>query len=128
MTFAESDLLLTAAKLSQLKAALTNTGVTEPLTTRCIPEAQAEVERALGDYEATDDELRGLIRPVALWHAYALTGPVPKDIQIAYDAARLECDRIREGKYSRPVTGSGGHAGVVTDSSGRGTTYDFNGL
>jgi hypothetical protein len=128
MTFAESDLLLTAARLTQLKTALSNTGVTEPLTTRCIPEAQAEVARAVGDYAASDDELRSLIRRVALWNAYALVGPVPKDIQAAFEAARKELDAIREGRYSKPVAGAGGSAVVVTGTSARETTYNLNGL
>lgn len=128
MTFAESDLLLTSARLSQLKAALVNTGVPEPLTSRCIPEAVAEVTRSVGDYAASDDELRGWIRPIALWNAYSLVGPVPKDIGTAAEVARKGLEALRGGGFTRAIAGGSAGARVVTGTSTRETLYNLSGL
>jgi hypothetical protein len=128
MTFAESDLLLTFPRLSQLKAALANTGVPEPLTSRCIPEAVGEVTRSLGDYAASDDELRGWIRPIALWNAYSLVGPVPKDIGSAAEIARKALEDLRGGDFTKAMAGGSAGARVVTGTSARETLYNLRGL
>ncbi len=110
-TFTTNDLLLSAEKAAQLTKALSNLGVAAPLQYVC-DEAAAEAARLTTGYVIEDNAMRGFVRPLALYRAYGYAGPVPKDVQVQYDAVRAELEAIAQGK--RPnlprVTGTGGTA------------------
>ncbi len=97
MAFTDNDLLLSADKSAQLTRALANLGVADPLQYLC-DEAVADVARMTIGYVIDDNALRGFIRSLALFRIYGYAGPVPKDIQASYDAARSELEAIASGK------------------------------
>jgi len=97
MTFLKADLLLTAGKLSDLDAALSATGIDEPLE-YCIEEAIADVGRFTSGYLIDDVSVRGWVRALALHKAYSLAESVPADIQKLYDEAMAELKAIAAGE------------------------------
>lgn len=95
MPLSVSDLLLTPARSAQLDAALANTGVAAPLE-KLLAEAEARVDLALAG-RAVEAALRtGIVRAFCLQAAYALAGPVPKDIQSLYDQAVKLVDTVAQ--------------------------------
>jgi len=97
MAFTDNDLLLSADRAAQLTRALANIGVADPLQYLC-DEAAADVARLTTGYVIDANALRGFIRSLALFRIYGYAGPVPKDIQAAYDSAKAELEAIAGGK------------------------------
>lgn len=115
MAFAESNLLLTEKKLTQLTAALANTGVDDPLAT-CIAEATADVARLTAGFILDEASTNGFIRALALFKAYSLCGSVPDDVDKQYDNAMKELNSIARGE--RPNLPRVPEAGGGTQSTG----------
>ncbi len=109
MAWDASKLLLTAERLAQLTAALQPATIpgdpdatppvpdvtVDPIAT-VIAETEARIDGQIGGL-AVDATVRdSLIRAFALHTAYALCGPVPKDIQGLYDDAKAELASLLE--------------------------------
>lgn len=97
MAFTDDDLLLSADKVTQLTKALSNMNVADPLQYLC-DEASADVARLTTGYVLDDNSVRGFIRALALYRIYGYAGPVPLDVQKAYDAASAELQAIASGR------------------------------
>lgn len=100
MPLSVSDLLLPPARSAQLEAALANTGAAAPLET-LLAEAEARVDQSLEGRSVAAALRTSLVRAFCLHAAYALAGPVPKDIQALYDEAVKLVDVV--ARSSDPV-------------------------
>lgn len=97
MTFLVADLLLTPDKQADLDAALSATGIADPLGL-CIEEAIAEVSRMISGYRIDDTSQKTWIRALALHQAYTLIGSIPQEIKDNADMVRAELRDIAAGK------------------------------
>jgi hypothetical protein len=104
-TFTQDDLLLSPDETSQLHVALVNFGQGDPIAT-AIAEATATVSLYTSRFILDDPTWRRLMRPLAIWHLYALTGGVLDAHQKAREAAIEELKQIRDGAFPLPVAGS----------------------
>lgn len=93
------DLLLPESELVQLTDALRNAGVSVPLDT-LVAEALQTVADYTAAYAVPEERKVRLARPLAIKHAYSLTGLVPENHQTAYEAALRELEEIRDGKFT----------------------------
>lgn len=96
------DLLLPTAELTQLVAALANTGVPDPVS-RALAEAEALVAQYTGGYELPEAWRQRLARPLAIQQLYGLLGRVPESHRTAAETARRELEAIRDGKFRELV-------------------------
>lgn len=95
--FTVDDLLLSPDKAAQLTKALATMGVAEPLQYLC-DEAAADVARLTTGYVLDAASVRGFVRSLALFRAYAKAGPVPADVSRDLDAAMKELEAIAKGE------------------------------
>lgn len=86
MPFTVADLLLTPEREAQLTAALANAGHATPLAD-LLAEAEARLDALLAGRQVSDAQRAHIVRALTLRTAYALVGPVPKDIEALYQDA-----------------------------------------
>ena len=98
MPFTSTDLSLPDAELSQLVAALANSGVADPVG-GAVAEAESVVGQYTARYTVAENWRKRLMRPLAIHALYALLGRIPDAHQKAYDAAMSELRDIRDGKF-----------------------------
>jgi|SRR5207302_6533169 len=96
--FAVKELQLTEEKLTLLETANKNLGITDPLTKACA-EAESMVNDRTSGYTLTSDWHNRLVRAIAQYELYKNAGPLPDEVQKAYDQTLRELDDIRDGKY-----------------------------
>jgi len=98
MSFLTEDLLLPDDELDQLRRALSNVALPEPIEASII-EAEGVVTDYTIRYVIGEDRRKRLVRPLAIHALYTLIGTVPDAHQKAYDAAMQELRDIRDGKF-----------------------------
>ena|SRR6266480_3632587 len=98
MPFTPDMLLLTQEKLDLLETANSNAGITDPLAKACA-EAESMVNDRTSGYTLTSDWHNRLVRAIAQYELYKNAGPLPDEVQKAYDTALRDLDDIRDGKY-----------------------------
>ena len=117
MAFTIDQLLLSDSRRTRLEQALTNVGMTDPLTA-LIAEAEEDVARWTGGYTLTDAAKAGWLRAIVLHKAYTAAAlGVPKELQSALDAAKAEMKTISDGKLMAVGSASLLRAGRTPPSS-----------
>lgn len=109
MAFTPDMLLLTQEKLGLLQTANTNAGISDPLTKACT-EAESMVNDRTTGYQLTTDWHNRLVRAIAQFELWKNAGPIPDEVQKAYDQAIQDLGDIRDGKYpllAKSDTGAG---------------------
>jgi hypothetical protein len=102
-TITRDDLLIPEAEQTAVLSALGNSEQTDPWTP-AIAQAIQKVDAYTARYTLTDNHYKRLVRALALWEAWALTGNIPDSKQKLYDAAMKELEDIRDGKFDGTLT------------------------
>jgi len=103
------QLLLTAERQTQLTQALSNAGIANPLPV-LIAEAEARLDLELAGLTIPEELRVALVRALTLHEAYALVGPVPKDIAQLYQQAREQLAAIT--RRADPILSDDPRAGL----------------
>jgi hypothetical protein len=98
MSLQVADLHLSADKLAQLAKALGDASANNTGLQSICNGAAADVCRLTAGYVLDPASITNFGRALALFRAYGLAGPVPKDIESEYDNAMKELQSIAEGK------------------------------
>src|SRR5881396_577181 len=98
MAFTPDMLQLATEKLILLENANKNETVTDPLGKSCA-EAESMVNDRTSGYGISADWHNRMVRAIAQFELWKNAGPIPPEVQKAYDQAIQDLNDIRDGKY-----------------------------